>query len=322
MEKISSSHQFTRLFTVLLLFTVCCLTVSASAQRSEPLVVNHTTCDITEIPEAAILQAKADLHIAYGRTSHGGQVSEGMFHLTEFANGGGLGLSLPTDMFAVSLDGDPGTLHFNTGNLPMDVGYYPQWVTGTRNYLGPPDPTTGRGTNNPVINVIMWAWCDQVAWKYQDGALQSTYLDPMNQLEIDYPGVTFVYMTGVTIHENDANSKAGNQMIRDFCIANNKVLFDIEDIECYDPNGTHYEFPDDTCDYFASSTGALLGNWGIEYQNSHTLGVDWYDCPSPHSQPIMANRKAYAAWWLWAKLAGWQTPVKNATWGQIKAMFE
>jgi hypothetical protein len=129
-------------------------------------------------------------------------------------------------------------------------------------------------------------------------------------------------MTGVTVHENDAASKAGNRMIREFCFENNKVLFDIEDIECYDPNGTYYEFADDTCDYYASSTGPLLGNWGTEYQSSHTEGVHWYDCPSPHSQPIMANLKAYAAWRLWARLAGWQTPVKNASWGQIKAMFE
>jgi len=33
--------------------------------------------------------------------------------------------------------------------------------------------------------------------------------------------------------------------------------------------------------------------------------VDWYRCGSAHSQPLNANRKAYAAWWLWARLAGW-----------------
>jgi hypothetical protein len=34
-------------------------------------------------------------------------------------------------------------------------------------------------------------------------------------------------------------------------------------------------------------------------------GVDWYNCDSAHSQPLNANRKAYAAWWLWCRLAGW-----------------
>ncbi|TET83275.1 MAG: PKD domain-containing protein, partial [Desulfobacteraceae bacterium] len=57
-----------------------------------------------------------------------------------------------------------------------------------------------------------------------------------------------------------------------------------------------------------------MGNWAIEWQNSHTEDVDWYDCTSAHSQPLNANRKAYAAWWLWARLAGWNpsdAPVAN-----------
>ena len=33
--------------------------------------------------------------------------------------------------------------------------------------------------------------------------------------------------------------------------------------------------------------------------------MDWYNCYSAHSQPLNANRKAFAAWWLWATLAGW-----------------
>lgn len=41
----------------------------------------------------------------------------------------------------------------------------------------------------------------------------------------------------------------------------------------------------------------------IAYDN--TRGIDWLDCPSAHSQPLNANMKAYAAWWLFARLAGW-----------------
>ena len=94
-------------------------------------------------------------------------------------------------------------------------------------------------------------------------------------------------------------------MIRDYCTDNDKILYDFADIESYDPDGTFYEFPNDSCDYYESASGPLLGNWAIEWQNSHTEGVDWYNCTSAHSQPLNANRKAYAAWWLWARLAGW-----------------
>jgi hypothetical protein len=35
------------------------------------------------------------------------------------------------------------------------------------------------------------------------------------------------------------------------------------------------------------------------------VNVDWYECSAAHSQALNGNRKAYAAWWLWASLAGW-----------------
>ena len=122
---------------------------------------------------------------------------------------------------------------------------------------------------------------------------------------MDYPDVTFVYMTGHVDHWDDANNKAANLMIKDYCNSNNKVLYDFADIECYDPDGTYYEFPHDNCDYYSSASGSLLGNWATEWQNSHVENTDWYNCSSAHSQPLNANRKAYAAWWLWAIIAGW-----------------
>ena len=61
----------------------------------------------------------------------------------------------------------------------------------------------------------------------------------------------------------------------------------------------------DNCDYDSDGNGSLDKNWAIDWQNSHTVDVDWYNCSSAHSQPLNANRKAYAAWWLWARLAGW-----------------
>ncbi len=60
----------------------------------------------------------------------------------------------------------------------------------------------------------------------------------MNQLETDYPDVTFVYMTG---HLNgtgpEGNVNTRNNQIRNFCIENHKVLYDFADIESYDPDG-------------------------------------------------------------------------------------
>lgn len=277
------------------------------AARTEPLIVDHMCTDISQIPESAINQAKASLHIAYGHTSHGSQLTTGMSGLVGFANGGGLGLSLPDNIFAWNNGGTGGALDLHDYAMGGDCGYYPQWVNNTRNYLGVPDLETGRGTNNSDVNVIIWSWCGQASGRTEQSMID-TYLAPMTQLEQDYPNVTFVYMTGHADGSGlEGNLHLRNQQIRDYCEANNKVLYDYYDIECYDPDRNYFgnKLVNDGCYYDTDGNGSRDGNWATEWQNSHSEGDDWYNCSSAHSQPLNANRKAYAAWWLWAKLAGW-----------------
>jgi hypothetical protein len=158
---------------------------------------------------------------------------------------------------------------------------------------------------NAGVNVIMWSWCGQVDSKYANSRLFDEYIMPMEELEAAYPDVKFVYMTGHVDHADDANNKAANQIIRNYCIANNKILYDFADIESHDPDGNYYPFPNDNCDYYASRNGELLGNWALEWQDSHIENIDWYNCASAHSQALNANQKAYAAWWLFARIGGW-----------------
>jgi hypothetical protein len=262
----------------------------------QSMIIDHRHTDITQIPESWITTAKDNLHIGYGHTSHGSQLTDGMTGLVDFANNGGLGLSLPEDIFAWNDGGTDGALDLREGDgygdgpLDHDCGYYPNWVEETQEYLDA----------NPEINVIIWSWCGQAA-DLTEQEMIDEYLDPMTQLEEDYPNVSFVYMTG---HANgtglSGNLHERNQQIRDYCEANDKILYDFYDIECYDPDGNYFgdKHVDDDCSYDG-------GNWATEWQDSHEEGVDWYDCDSAHSEPLNANRKAYAAWWLWARIAGW-----------------
>ncbi|RLC53660.1 MAG: hypothetical protein DRH89_10375, partial [Candidatus Cloacimonadota bacterium] len=187
-----------RILAIVLLFTI---TISAIFAE----IIDHNCTDITQIPESAINQAKADLHIAYGHTSHGSQLTDGMSGLLGFANAGGLGLSLPTDIFVWNNGGTGGALDLHDYAMGGDCGYYPQWVNETETYLNNPA--------NSDVNVIIWSWCGQVDDKYAAGTLGSEYLFPMTQLETDYPNVDFIYMTGHVDHWDDANNKAANQMV-------------------------------------------------------------------------------------------------------------
>jgi hypothetical protein len=270
----------------------------------KPLIIDHTCTDLTRVPLSALQSAKDTLHIGYGHTSHGSQITDGMTGLVAFINGGGLGLSYPTDFFAWNNGGSGRALDLEDGDgygdgwLDHDAGYYPNWVNETRAYLDDP--------SHADVNVIIWSWCGQASW-YTEQQMIDQYLAPMNRLEADYPNVTFVYMTG----HLDGSGLTGtlnirNQQIRDYCIANGKVLYDFADIESYDPDGLVHYMPlmcNDNCDYDSDGNGSQDRNWALDWQSTHPENTDWYACGSAHSQPLNANRKAYAAWWLWARLA-------------------
>ena len=289
-------------FFIFLSFLISGWTTQILAQG---IIIDHTCTEITQIPESAIYQAKATLHIGYGHTSHGSQLTTGMTGLVSFANNGGLGLSLPQDIFEWNNGGSNGALDleegdgYGTGWLDHDCGYYPNWVDETREYLDDP--------SHADVNVIIWSWCGQVSGRSEQEMID-TYLAPMSQLESEYPNVKFVYMTGHADGSGlSGNLHLRNQQIRNYCITNNKVLYDFYDIECYDPDNTYFgdKNVNDDCSY----TG---GNWAIEWQSAHIEGVDWYNCSAAHTQPLNANQKTYTAWWLWARLAGWD-PVTEIT---------
>ena len=267
-------------------------TTSAGAPGS--MTVDHRHTKLALVPLEWIEAAKRELHIAYGHTSHGSQITTGMTGLTRFAHApyGG-------STYAWNSGGTGGALDLAdtpfSGALDLGNPDFTAWATATRHYLDAPA--------NAAVNVVMWSWCGEVS--DASAANIRTYLTLMSGLEKDYPDVSFVYMTGHTDGSGlTGNLHVRNQQIRDYCAANGKILYDFEDIESYDPDGKYFgdKGVTDGCAYNG-------GNWAIEWQNAHTKGIDWYVCESAHSQPLNANLKAYAAWWLWARLAGWDGEV-------------
>ncbi len=270
------------------------LLLAAGTAGAAPVLIDHRDADVTRLTLPQIERAKASLHIAYGHTSHGSQLTDGMSGLVDFANGGGKGLALPENAFAWNQGGSGGALDLHDYALCNDVGYYPDWVVCTSNYLD--DPA------HADVNVILWSWCGQMDDKYEGGTLTNEYLAPMAAFERNYPHVAFVYMTGHVDIWDDADNKAACAAIRAWCATNDRILYDFNDVEHHDPDGTCYEFVNDDCGVYDGPGGTEIGNWAIAWQTSHVQNVDWYDCGSAHSQPLNANLKAYAAWALWCRL--------------------
>lgn len=264
------------------------------------LIIDHACTDLSAIPDEWIFKAKEDLHIAYGHTSHGSQVTKGMNGLVEFKG----------NRYSWNNGGTGGALDLHDYAMPGDLGNPDRtsWATATRTYLAA----------NPDVNVIMWSWCGQVSYSTEDQINQ--YLSLMSGLEEDFPDVTFVYMTGHLDGTGlTGNLHLRNEQIRDFCVKGKKILYDFADIESYDPDGNYYgdKKASDGCNYDydgdgrteASGDPALPSggdrNWALDWQNSHLVNIDWYNTPASHTQPLNGNMKAYAAWHMFARLAGW-----------------
>lgn len=257
-------------------------------QKVNDLIIDHNCINLAAIPESYIKQAKQDLHIAYGHTSHGSQLTSGMTGLVTFKS----------NLYAWAHEDSDQTLDLHDRGLSGDLGNPDRttWEQVTRDYIA----------NHPDVNVIIWSWCGQVSSATKENI--ETYLNLMSSLELDFPEIKFVYMTGHLDGTGlDGNLHTRNEQIRSYCKENNKILYDFADIETYDPDGTYFgdKIPNDNCDYDSDGDGIRDSNWATEWQNSHTEDTDWYTCYSAHSQPLNANMKAYAAWWLWARLAGW-----------------
>jgi len=266
-----------------------CKTSMEPVGKSISKTVDHSTANLSQLSTEKIENAKSKLHIAYGHTSHGSQITTGMEGLVNFKG----------TLYAFNNGGSDSTLDLRdrpfSGASDLGNPDRVSWATATRNYLN----------NNSDINVVIWSWCGQVSSATEDDI--NTYLNLMNQLESDYPNVHFVYMTGHLDGSGEqGNLNVRNQQIRNYCSENNKLLYDFADIESYEPGGnTNYMQmnANDGCYYDSNGDGFRDANWAIDWQNSHTEGIDWYNCSSAHSQPLNANLKAYAAWNLWVLIA-------------------
>lgn len=282
------------------LFMVLSPALPANAERSSPLIVDHTCTDLSQVPDEWIERAKR-LTLHYAHTSHGSQVTSGISNLESLDAFYAVAIRTSSSEGLPNIE-DPPALRIYDGN-PPDT------------YITPEDYWNGESALNRTRAVAatggyqfsMWSWCGQVSGGTE--TYIQNYLDALDQLQAEFPEMEFIYMTGHldgsgssgTLHRN-------NERIRDYCRDNNKILFDFADIERYTPDGVDLldSGADDGCNYDG-------GNWAQEWCAANP-GSDLCDaCSCAHSQALNCNRKARAFWWMMARLAGWGDCIEAPT---------
>jgi hypothetical protein len=268
--------------------------VMPSLAFSKAIIADHTAFHkFTNIPAHWIERAK-ELTIHYAHTSHGDQVYQGLENLEahyplqfSFARRKNIVEGLPPVE-------DPPALRMYDGN-PLETYIMPDDYWNSEN-----GRIRTRGVaNTGKYNFSMWAWCGQVSGA--SAAYIQDYLGTLNDFETQYPDMRFIYMTGhLDGSGSGGNLHVRNEQIRNYCIANNKVLFDFADIERYNPDGADFLDlgADDECQYSG-------GNWADEWCAANPGSELCDPCTCSHSKPLNCNMKARVFWWLMTRLAGW-----------------
>ncbi|MCD4729138.1 MAG: hypothetical protein K8R74_00950 [Bacteroidales bacterium] len=278
------------LFTVLLAFIF-------NQTQSQGIVIDHHCTDLPQIPMNWIDSAQANQKWHYAHTLHGGQLVIGLYQIEtndptyDIAKANS---SLPNVAGALCIfDGQEDVTYI----VPEEYWRTAAGMNKTRDVLN----------HNPTINVSQWCWCTQVN-TYSENDVQE-YLDSISVLEVEFPDVTFAYMTGNAqtgpgnhYNQNLAqgyNRYLRNEQIRNYCINNNKVLFDFGDIDCWWYNPTSEEWEWSTYEYWNGSDTVTVPFEHPQYNLDQAGHTSYENC----------EHKGMAVWWMMAKLAGWHEGI-------------
>ena len=130
------------------------------------------------------------------------------------------------------------------------------------------------GWHESAVNVAMDKFC------YIDPTASATsYISTMTALEAAFPTTVFVYITMPLTSDEGSDNVLRNQYnaaVRNFCIGNNKLLYDLADMEAHDPAGNQYTFTSGGKTYQKLYSGYTSDGGHLNTAGQQRIAMGWY----------------------------------------------
>lgn len=251
------------------------------------IIIDHNCTDISSIPSNIIDSIKQNKKFQWCGQSHSHQIPSGLELLEE---------DFPVFDITINTDGDAWLPEPNGTFCIMDgLSMFGQCGNCCQAYIMPHaywDGSDAQSNVNktlidcyPSINISGFLFCGELETASE--TYVQNYLSAITNYEQLYPEVTFIYTTG---HAQSSGSNGyirwlRNNQIRQYCLENNKVLFDFGDMDCwYNGEFNSYEYNGET----------------VPLQHPQYDPDIIY-----HTTEESCKNKAKATWYMMAILSGW-----------------
>ena len=240
------------------------------AAQAQPVVIGYSNCVATANYPQSLMSQIGQLKWYFAHASVGECMMAGVTNL-HFSNPGFYLLYGKAASSSPPPTTPAGVIYDDARGNPNSYGDYQVKLDLFR-------AAVTNGWHFPAVDIAMTKFCFIDIWYAQSSntlaTLFNSYLTTLTNLEAAYPQTLFVYATmpltttGYTFGTNDTGAATlcwrnlFNDTLRTWCSANNRVLFDIADIESHDSSGNPCTFTYNTAS--ASSSGRAI-MWAGSY---------------------------------------------------------
>jgi hypothetical protein len=263
--------------------TACLLTLTGLffGSRADAIVIDHSSIAGVSSYSQSLMNEIGQQRWLFTHASVGGNIVGGLnsLHATNATR-----YQLTTESWGTK--GSQGSSNYSADNAPsttVNGTVYevqrgnPDWsnkVTCFANSLKSTASGGGGWADKVDIAVDKFCWIDPYA-------NVDTYLNSMSAQESLYPDLKLVYstmpLTGDTDGENDLRN-AFNDAVRAYCSGNDRLLYDIADIEAWSTGGVEQTYVSGGHTYQKMWLGYAVsdGDWHLNSVGQNQAALGWY----------------------------------------------